>query len=59
EQKPIHLVYRRGDGSSNERTCHITRVLMERTMTVIEVRDCESGEVRGVRLDRIDVARLL
>jgi predicted DNA-binding transcriptional regulator YafY len=59
EQKPVHLVYRRGDGSSNARTVHIVRVLMERTMTVIEVRDIESGEVRGVRLDRIDVARFV
>ena len=54
----MHLVYRRGDGSSNARTVHIVRVLMERTMTVIECRDIESGDVRGVRLDRIDVARL-
>ena len=59
EQRPIRVKYRRSDGSPNERTVRITRVLMERTMTVLECEDTGTGETRGVRLDRIDVAELL
>jgi predicted DNA-binding transcriptional regulator YafY len=59
EQRCVRLRYRRGDGSSNERTVLITRVLMERTMTLLECRDVPSGETRGVRLDRVDAADLL
>jgi len=59
EQRAIRVKYRRGDGSPNERTVRITRVLMERTMTVLECEDVETQETRGVRLDRIDVVELL
>ena len=59
EQRPIRVKYRRSDGSPNERTVRITRVLMERTMTVLECEDTGTGETRGVRLDRIDVVELL
>ena len=59
EQRPIRLKYRRSDGSPNERTVRITRVLMERTMTVLECEDTETRETRGVRLDRIDAVELL
>jgi predicted DNA-binding transcriptional regulator YafY len=59
EQRPIRVKYRRGDGSPNERTVRITRVLMERTMTVLECEDTGTGETRGVRLDRIDLVELL
>jgi predicted DNA-binding transcriptional regulator YafY len=58
EQRPIRLSYRRSDMSSNERTVRILRVLMERTMTVLECSDVATGEVRGVRLDRIDRAAI-
>ena len=59
EQRPIRLKNRRSDGSPNERTVRITRVLMERTMTVLECEDTETRETRGVRLDRIDAVELL
>ncbi len=59
EQRAIRVRYRRGDGSPNERTVRITRVLMERTMTILECEDLETQESRGVRLDRIDVVELL
>jgi len=59
EQRPIRVKYRRSDGSPNERTVRITRVLMERTMTVLECEDTETQETRGVRLDRIDFVELL
>jgi predicted DNA-binding transcriptional regulator YafY len=59
EQRTVRLKYRRGDGSPNERTVRIARVLMERTMTVLECEDTETRETRGVRLDRIDSVELL
>lgn len=58
EQRPVRVEYRRGDGSSNKRTVRIARVLMERTMTVLECEDVVTREVRGVRLDRVDFAEL-
>jgi len=59
EQRPVRVKYRRSDGSSNARTVRIARVLMERTMTVLECEDTETREVRGVRLDRVDSAELV
>jgi predicted DNA-binding transcriptional regulator YafY len=59
EQRPVRVKYRRGDGSPCERTVRITRVLMERTMTVLECEDTVTRESRGVRLDRIDMVELL
>jgi predicted DNA-binding transcriptional regulator YafY len=56
EHRPVRVKYRRSDGSSNARTVRILRVLMERTMTVLECQDVETQEVRGIRLDRVDVA---
>jgi predicted DNA-binding transcriptional regulator YafY len=55
EQHPVRVRYRRSDGSSGERTVRIARVLMERTMTVLECVDVATHETRGLRLDRIDV----
>jgi predicted DNA-binding transcriptional regulator YafY len=59
EQHPVRLRYRRSDGSPNERTVRITRVLMERTMTVLECEDVTTRETRGVRLDRIEVVEVV
>lgn len=55
----VHVTYRRSDGSSNARTVRIERVLMERTMTILECEDVGTGAVRGVRLDRLDSAALV
>jgi predicted DNA-binding transcriptional regulator YafY len=57
-QRPVRVTYRRSDGSSNARTVRIARVLMERTMTMLECEDVDTREVRGVRLDRVDSAVL-
>ena len=59
ERRALRLRYRRSDGSPGERTVHVTRVLMERHVTVLECRDVDSGETRGIRLDRIDAATLV
>ena len=54
----MRVTYRRSDGSCNARTVRIARVLMERTMTMLECEDIETQEVRGVRLDRVETAVL-
>ena len=59
EQCAVRVSYRRSDGSSNARVVRIARVLMERTMTVLECEDVDTREVRGVRLDRVDSAELV
>jgi predicted DNA-binding transcriptional regulator YafY len=59
EQRAVRVKYRRGDGSSNARVVRILRVLMERTMTMLECEDVDTREMRGVRLDRVDVAELV
>jgi len=59
EQRAVCVTYRRSDGSSNTRSVRIARVLMERTMTMLECEDIVTKEVRGVRLDRVEAATLL
>jgi predicted DNA-binding transcriptional regulator YafY len=58
EQRAVRVTYRRSDGSCNARTVRIARVLMERTMTMLECEDIDTREVRGVRLDRVETAVL-
>jgi predicted DNA-binding transcriptional regulator YafY len=58
EQRAVRVTYRRSDGSCNARTVRIARVLMERTMTMLECEDIETREIRGVRLDRVETAVL-
>ncbi len=58
-QRAVRLRWHRSDGSCHEGTVRIARVLMERTMTVLECLDVATGEARGVRLDRIDDAKLV
>ncbi len=53
---PVRVRYRRSDGSPGERTVTVERVLMERTMTMLECEDVATRERRTLRLDRIDAA---
>jgi predicted DNA-binding transcriptional regulator YafY len=59
EQRVVHIKYHERDGARGERTGRIARVLMERTMTILECEDVETRETRGVRLDRIDSVELV
>jgi predicted DNA-binding transcriptional regulator YafY len=54
EQRTVRVKYHHGDGSRNEVAGRIARVLMERTMTVLECVEAETQQTHGVRLDRID-----
>jgi predicted DNA-binding transcriptional regulator YafY len=58
EQRPVRLRYRRSDGSTAERAVKVRRVLMERTMTVLECEDVDTGERRSLRMDRLEAATL-
>lgn len=53
-QHVVRIRYHERDGQRGERTGRIARVLMERTMTILECIDAETQETRGLRLDRID-----
>jgi predicted DNA-binding transcriptional regulator YafY len=59
EQRNVRVKYHNRDGAREELSARITRVLMERTMTVIECEEVETRATRGVRLDRIDSVEFL
>ncbi|HZU82797.1 MAG TPA: HTH domain-containing protein [Polyangiaceae bacterium] len=58
-QRVVRLRWHSREGACSEGTVRISRVLMERTMTVLECLDAQTGEARGIRLDRIDDASLV
>jgi predicted DNA-binding transcriptional regulator YafY len=53
----LRVRYRRADGSPGERVVRVTGVVMERHATHVRCADVTTGEVRDLRLDRIDEAR--
>jgi predicted DNA-binding transcriptional regulator YafY len=56
EQRPLRIEYRRASFEVNSRLVHVRGVIMERSMTLLECDDVDSGERRNFRLDRIDRA---
>ncbi len=56
EQRPLRIEYRRASFEVSSRLVHVRGVIMERTMTLLECDDVDSGERRNLRLDRIDRA---
>jgi predicted DNA-binding transcriptional regulator YafY len=58
EDRPMRVSYRHGDGTGSERLVRVTRLLCERTMTILECDDLEDGKPRRLRLDRIEKALL-
>jgi len=59
EQHVVRVRHHSRDGAQFDQRVRIRRVLMERTMTVLECEDCDTGELRGLRLDRIDTVERL
>jgi predicted DNA-binding transcriptional regulator YafY len=59
EQRPVRVRHHGRDGACFEERVRISRVLMERTMTILDCEDLHSGEKRTLRLDRIDAVELL
>jgi predicted DNA-binding transcriptional regulator YafY len=53
EQRPLRIDYRRSNFEATSRVVLVRGVIMERSMTLLECDDLESGERRNFRLDRI------
>ncbi len=58
EDRPMRVTYRHGDGTVSERVVRATRLLAERTMTILECEDLGEKAPRKLRLDRIERASL-
>jgi predicted DNA-binding transcriptional regulator YafY len=59
EHKPVRVVYRHGDGTVSEHKVRIERLLLERTMTILECDDIDVSLPRRFRLNRIEVAETI
>ncbi|MFO0592700.1 MAG: HTH domain-containing protein [Polyangiaceae bacterium] len=60
EDRPMRVAYRHGDGTASSRVVRITRLLAERTMTILECEElgADARATRRLRLDRIEKAAL-
>jgi predicted DNA-binding transcriptional regulator YafY len=59
ENKPVRVRYRHSGGIVDEHRVRIERLLLERTMTILECDDVDEHVPRRFRLNRIDLAELL
>jgi predicted DNA-binding transcriptional regulator YafY len=59
EQRPLRIEYRRSTFEVTSRVVLVRGVIMERSMTLLECDDLDSGERRTFRLDRVDRAAVL
>lgn len=59
EGRPLRVTYLRADHVLTERTVTIQSVVLERTMTLLSCLDHEKGELRELRLHRIERAALV
>jgi len=63
EHRPLWVRYRHSDGMVTEHTIRIARLLLERTMTIIECDETDGGGIgdtpRRLRLNRVEAARVL
>ena len=57
--RPVRVDWHHGDGRVGKGTFRVTRVLMERGMTVLTCVDVDTNDERHLRLDRIDVAEVV
>ena len=57
--RPVRVRYRRSDATVGERVVTVTGVTMERHATQLRCVDATTGEVRQLRLDRVDEAELV
>lgn len=59
EHRPLAVRYRHGDGRVSERRVRIARLLLERTMTIVECDDVDDGTSTRMRLSRIEHAKVV
>lgn len=55
-QRALALKYRSANGEVSERQVKIQSIVMERSLTLLNCADAETGEKRQYRLDRIEAA---
>jgi predicted DNA-binding transcriptional regulator YafY len=59
ERRPLRIQYRRSNFEVSSRSVLVRGVIMERSMTLLECHDLETGEVRNLRLDHVERASVL
>jgi predicted DNA-binding transcriptional regulator YafY len=59
ERAVMQIRYRSGSGEITHRKVRIERVIMERSLTLLDVMDLDKNEGRQLRLDRIETAKVL
>ena len=59
EKAPLRLLYRGTDGRISDRRVRLEKVVLERTITLLNCVDLDKGESRQFRLDRVLSASLI
>ncbi len=56
---PLEVAFRRADGSLSRRTVRLETLVLERSLTLLNCVDLETGERRQYRLDKVEAARVV
>lgn len=59
EQRPLRIRYAGAHGATSIRTVRVERVVLERSMTLLNGVDLDKGEQRQFRLDRVEWAEVV
>ena len=59
EQRPLRIRYAGANGSTSIRTVRVERIVLERSLTLLNGVDLEKGEQRQFRLDRVQWAEVV
>jgi predicted DNA-binding transcriptional regulator YafY len=59
EQRPLRMRYAGAHGATSIRTIRVERVVLERSLTLLNGVDLEKGEQRQFRLDRVEWAEVV
>jgi len=59
EQRPLRIRYAGAHGATSIRTVRVERLVLERSLTLVNAVDLEKGEPRQFRLDRVEWAEVV
>lgn len=59
EQRPLRMRYAGAHGATSIRTVRVERIVLERSLTLLNGVDLEKGEQRQFRLDRVESAEVV
>jgi predicted DNA-binding transcriptional regulator YafY len=59
ERRPLALEYRKASGELTARTVRLESLVLERSVTLLNVHDLAKGEARQLRLDRVERASVV